>query len=479
MSKPLDPDNYQRTIASLERKLEEAYLIIDELRRQNAYLREQLEQSPRNPAQQSTVLQRDIYSTPSPHPRKQTSTIISNYGQYPVKSRWGKWQFTIQVSIVVLVVTGAGLLWMHRLNGSKSQIKPSAANRPVVTDLPKPLSFSPDNSSGNPIPLLPQQSGHRKNHLALKYNVTVAPRLKKSDKLQEIVNEAVKIAELRRLPTNSISISLINVKTGEIAGYQESIPRYPASISKMFWMVALYAQVEKGILPEQYVRYDNLCKTDICRMVQKSDNESASRIIDIITDTESSANLKGEDYKNWLAKRNWLNQFFQAAGYENINISQKNFPIPYLKMDEPQGSDLQMRGDNPSKPVRNQMTVEHAARLMYEIFTAEALSQKASENMIQLLTRDLRPEVWKQEQYNSVEGFLGESLPVEQVYFASKVGWTLKSRQEAAYVSNKDGSTDYILVIFGDDAAYGDDWKIFPEISDFIYKRMVELGGML
>ncbi len=181
--------------------------------------------------------------------------------------------------------------------------------------------------------------------------------------------------------------------------------------------------------------------------------------------------MSQEEYVTWINKRSKVNTFFQKAGYDRININQKNFPIPYLKLDEPQGRDLQMRGDN-RIPIRNQMTTEEAARLMYEIFTGQAVSPNASTSMQHLLTRDLRPEFYTQEQYNSVEGFLGESLPLDQIYFASKVGWTLASRQEVAYITTNDGKIAYILSIFGDDKLYGNDWEIFPKMSLKVFQEM-------
>ncbi len=132
-----------------------------------------------------------------------------------------------------------------------------------------------------------------------------------------------------------------------------------------------------------------------------------------------------------------------------------------------------MRG-NLDHPIRNKMTTDQAARLMYEIFTGQAVSPQYSQKMQQLLTRDLRPEIWMQEQYNSIEGFLGEFLPIAEVHFASKVGWTSRSRQDVAFISTKDGKTKYIVVIFANDPAYAEDWEIFPEISLFLFNRMVE-----
>jgi hypothetical protein len=315
----------------------------------------------------------------------------------------------------------------------------------------------------------PQQKPIRKKILV--YNVNTLPKWNNSHHLQTIVDDVVALIARKSLPTESLSISLINLKNPKsltFAGYREQELRFPASVSKLFWMVDLYAQIQAGELPDKTYYY-----SDLYRMIQKSDNNSASRILDLLTQTTSGEVLDGEAYGIWVAKRKSINQFFQNAGYTNININQKNFPIPDLKLELPEGRDLQIRGKN-LVPIRNRMTSSHAARLMYEIFTDQAVSPESCQEMKKLLTRDLRPEVWKKEQYNSIEGFLGESLLIYDVYFASKVGWTSSSRQEVAFIESRDGRVRYILSVFADDPAYAEDWKIFPEISQFVFNRLAE-----
>jgi len=246
----------------------------------------------------------------------------------------------------------------------------------------------------------------------------------------------------------------------------------------------LYAELNANHLKDEEIYYQ-----DLYRMIQKSDNEAASRVIDQLTETMSGKELSTKDYKTWLERRQKLNTFFQAAGYTAVFPRMKYSANPgnpskssirqiklysvavKTKLSGPEGRERQMRG-NPSQPTRNRMTTDQAARLMYEIFTNQAVSPECSQKMQQLLLRDLRPEVWQQELYNSVEGFLGESLPYEQIYFASKVGWTSGSRQEVAFIATKDGKTRYILAIFGDHAAYAEDWEIFPKISLYVFNRM-------
>ena len=327
---------------------------------------------------------------------------------------------------------------------------------------PFELQMSLGTSNLSPFAFIPQQPD-------LEYNLKTKPNFTTNPNLQAIINKLVKLAAANNLPTEALSITLIDVNSGEEAGYQAERLRYPASVVKIFWMVAFYAQMKQGNWQNNPENRDNLVK-----MIKKSDNEGSSYIFDKITNTKSGADLSEEDYQTWLKKREKLNHFFQAGGYKDININQKTFPIPslgeYGKF--PKGYELKMRGD-PNQPTRNKVSTEQAARLMYEIVSLQAVSQKYSLKMTELLTRDLRKEAWinidTNFEFNPIRAFLGEGLPVG-VQFLSKAGWTSQTRQEVAFV--KDGSASYILTIFAEDPAYARNAKIFPEMSKFVFKQM-------
>ncbi|MBW4618872.1 MAG: class A beta-lactamase-related serine hydrolase [Cyanosarcina radialis HA8281-LM2] len=306
----------------------------------------------------------------------------------------------------------------------------------------------------------------RENSEAI-YNVTTPPSFKPSARLDRIVNELVDTATAKGLSTQPLSITLIDVKTGEIAEYQSNVPRYPASVVKMFWMVAFFGRYTQ---PES-AEYNNDLPY-VAKMVQQSDNNAAGFILDRITDTKSQGKLSAEEFKIWFNKRDRVNRFFQQAGYSDININQKTFPVG--SMSRPQGTDLQMRGD-PKTPIRNQISSDRSARLIYEIFNGRAGSPAANEIMQKLLTRDLRPEAWNQPNYrgfNPVRGFFGQALTKDNVIFASKAGWTSSTRGEAAFVTTTDGQTAYVLSVFGDSRAYAGDGQIFPQMSRIVFDRL-------
>ncbi|WP_232224231.1 serine hydrolase [Mastigocladopsis repens] len=270
------------------------------------------------------------------------------------------------------------------------------------------------------------------------------------------------------MPKKPLSITLIDAKTGETAGYQQDIPRYPASVVKMFWMVVLYAQIESGLWKNEkdFAPY-------LAKMLKESDNGSASFILDQVTGTSSKPKLKSEKFQIWKNKRQQVNRFFQQAGYNNISIIQKTFPIYYINLPEPEGNESQLLGNSRNW---NRITTKHAARLLYEIcYAKQAVSLQASKKMCGWLKRDLNPKVWQPADsydFNPVRTFFGKSLPHTRVQLHSKAGWTSVSRTEAAMVVTENSKGTYILATFAQDSAYADDVEIFPKMSRLVYKRM-------
>lgn len=362
----------------------------------------------------------------------------------------------------VLQETGNYLIYLYtEKKASKYKValkieEQNIPNKPAFSSLQSPPIFSAES----------------KRFLKSSYNVKTNPSFNHNSQLDIIVNDIVYLVASKGLPIDRLSISLIDLSKPSEAAYASYLdrePRYPASIVKLFWMVALYGQYKSGEIPVGKIPQEKLDK-----MIKDSDNEAASFILDEITQTKSSKNeLSPDQLQNWIAKRYSINTFFITANYQNINVNQKTFPIPYLQLNEPEGSDLQIRqiyGDK-SQPIRNYLTTYSVARLLYEIHTEQSISKPYSREMESLLKRDLHPEAWKNKPFNAIEGFLGESLP-EDTYFASKMGWTFNNRNDAAIIVSSNKKVHYILVIFGDDKSFYEDKNIFPEISQLVYESM-------
>lgn len=114
---------------------------------------------------------------------------------------------------------------------------------------------------------------------------------------------------------------------------------------------------------------------------------------------------------------------------------------------------------------------------MYEIVKGEAVAPEYQDAMLGLLRRDLgywQSQPPNPEEFDPVRYLFGEKLPANQVQIYSKAGWTTNSRQEVAYIATNDGKARYILAIFGDDQAYGDSQKSFPQMSRLVFEQMTQ-----
>lgn len=307
----------------------------------------------------------------------------------------------------------------------------------------------------------------------LPYSFNVNPQQKELVSLeQKIIN----LAKQRNLPLEKLSFSLIDFSPYSCSNitkknvcyikYQDNIRRYPASQVKIFWLVIAYAQNPNP---------DEQFKAHLTKMIVDSDNEDSSIVLDTISQTKSSKEkLPDDQFQQWKSRRENLNKFYNNP---NLNISQKTFPIPYLKMDMPEGTDLQLRHPNgEEKPLRNYVTSSDVAFLMYQIY-AQQFPQSSA--MLSLLKRDLNPSAWQDIPFNAIKGFLGEGIPDKNAQFYSKMGWTFSNRNDGVIVISPDGKARYILVILGDDPAYYKDVEFMPIVSKMVYEEMVKLTNKL
>ncbi|WP_243406865.1 serine hydrolase [Cuspidothrix issatschenkoi] len=414
----------------------------------------------------------------------QTGKIINFYSDTKIilktpankeTSFYGKYKLILPESGNYLIIVPP-----YNDNNANTKISVSSKNQDINTI--KPLQPVPTPSvsiealmptSQNEMRLIQPDEYNLQNienkYATLVYN-TKPPEFKSSENLDKIVNDIVSYVENKGLPSDKLSVSLLEINQPKFpyyAGYLPKEPRFAASIVKLFWMVYLYGnyntnKLQRGIISEK----------DLKKMIQDSDNESSSVIVDKITGTESGESLSGEELKEWLQRRLAMNLFFKNAGYDPINVSQKVFPTSYQKNDAPVGRDLQLR-DNEINPIRNYTNSYHITRLLYEIYMEKSISKKYSREMKKLMKRDLSPVAWKNKEFNAIEGFLGEKLP-QNIKFYSKMGWNFKTRNDAAIIVSPDEKSKYILVVLGDDPSFYKDKTLFPEISRMVYDRMTD-----
>jgi Beta-lactamase enzyme family len=362
---------------------------------------------------------------------------------------------TIGVLVTASLSGYFGLMLIH-----KALLPPTTA--PVASPL-KPVLTIPTAKPSEPL-----TSNVQTKIQPTKQTHQIALTFKNSNRsLDRAIDKIINHCQKNHFSTDSLSISLVNLKTGERTGYKNDLKRYPASVVKMFWLFKAYN--DQTIDPNLRIAMD--------KMILKSDNNGASQVLDHITKTKSSkTELSQQEFKAEQQKRNSLNTFYQDKGYSpSLNISQKTFPITNENIMEPQGFDKQLRGTDTRQPVRNKITTDDATLLMSEII------KNPNQEMRKLLTRNIDPNFWRKQppnpiEFNPVESFFGAGLEGLDSKVISKAGWTSGSRQEVAYIKSKDGKTEYILTVFGDSADYAKNKKIFPEISRLVYKEMQNIS---
>ncbi|WP_017328139.1 serine hydrolase [Synechococcus sp. PCC 7336] len=231
-------------------------------------------------------------------------------------------------------------------------------------------------------------------------------------------------------------------------------PIYPASIIKLFYVVASYVWEDAGKLTPSA----ELDRSRYSAIVHSS-NDATSYLLDILTGTTSGPELSPIAFQLWQDRRNVLNRYFHALGLPG-NFCQKTWT------DGPYGRDRQSYELNN----RNRLTTNGTAWLMHSIVTGQAVSPERSQAILGLMKRDLDPATYIGDPDNQIQGFLGEALPLDAQLW-SKAGETSFSRHDCALIQLPD-RPPYILVAFGDGPEYFNNWKWLPALSQFWLEQM-------
>ena len=238
---------------------------------------------------------------------------------------------------------------------------------------------------------------------------------------------------------------------------------YPASIVKLFYLVAIHEWLEGKMITES-VELNRAIRD----MVVDSSNDATSLVVDVLTGTTSGPELPASPFDTWRHQRNIINRYFKSLGWEGlaaINVNQKTW------CDGPYGRERVFVGEMMEN--RNVLTTNAVAQLLYGIVSGVAVSSKRSQQMMELLKRNLIPQDFNiTGKENQVIGFLGEGLP-SNAQLWSKAGWNSQVRHDAAYIQIP-GYKPYLLVVFteGQDSQ---NKAILPFISQKIVIAMANL----
>ena len=272
----------------------------------------------------------------------------------------------------------------------------------------------------------------------------------------ELAGKLTRAAEASRkdypkLTADNLALSVLDLSQPEKvvrADYHGDVSFYPASLVKLFFMVAAFQQDHFTPEIERALR----------EMIRVSDNDAASFLVDVLTDTASGPELEGKALEDFLERRRSLNRYFASLGYD-VSVFVKPWSFG------PFGRDMQIMGEDKSN--RNRASANAIASLLFTIVQRKAVSASASDSMMALLERPLAPP---RPEENQVKDFFGESLPAGSRLW-SKEGDTSEVRHDSAYVELP-GGHKYIIVILTRGAA--DDKGLLPGIG----KRLLqELGA--
>ncbi len=242
---------------------------------------------------------------------------------------------------------------------------------------------------------------------------------------------------------------------------------YPASIVKLFYLVAIHEWLEKemvGDSPE--------LQRAIKDAIADSSNDATSLIVDVLTGTTSGPELPEGPFNTWKQQRNIVNRYFKSLGWqelETINVNQKPWN------EGAYGRERAFLGELMEN--RNMLTTDGVARLLHSIIGGVAVSSDRSTQMMQLLKRNLNPEALADNggEENQITGFLGSGLPANAQIW-SKAGWTSQVRHDAAYIEIP-GRQPYLLVVFTEGTNHRPNKELLPFLSGAI-SRSEALRGL-
>lgn len=240
---------------------------------------------------------------------------------------------------------------------------------------------------------------------------------------------------------------------------------YPASVVKLFYLVAINEWLEKGMTST-----NKELERAIRDMIVDSSNDATSLVVDILSGTTSGPEIPTGPFDTWKYQRHIVNRYFQSLGWwemEKVNVCQKTW------CDGPYGRERAFVGelfDN-----RNMVTTNAIARLLHSIVGGVAVSSERSQAMMALMKRSLNVNDLPQDvEENQVTGFLGGSLPQEAQIW-SKAGWTSQVRHDAAYIELPD-KRPYLLVVFTEGKAIAHNRNILPFVSQQVAEAIGRLG---
>ena len=294
--------------------------------------------------------------------------------------------------------------------------------------------------------------------LVLLLTIATAVNAQQQPTLQDLVNRAAKTTLDRfadkKLQETELSITLIDLrdpKRPQTASFHGNERIYPASVVKLFYLVAAHRWLEDKKI-EQTPELTRALRD----MIVDSSNEATQYVVDVLTHTTGGYELPPKEMEEWQDKRNAVNRYFSSLGYTNINVNQKTF------CEDAYGRERVSRGPNGEN--RNKLTTDATARLMTEIVTGKAANATRTAAMMELLKRDYTGQSTDPDDQG--HGFSGIALQGREGYrLWSKAGWTSTTRHDVAYIETPDGAR-FVLATFTTNHA--NEREIIPAVARIV-----------
>jgi beta-lactamase class A len=259
-----------------------------------------------------------------------------------------------------------------------------------------------------------------------------------------------------KLETNQLAVTLVDLRDPDKpvqAGYRGGEQIYPASVIKLFYLVAVHRWLEDGKLKDTAE-----LRRAMRDMIVDSLNEATGYLVDLLTATTSGPELTPKAMEDWYYQRNAVNRYFASLCYANINVNRK----PWCE--GPYGREMQ--SVQMSKPNhRNWLTTDATARLLTEIVTGNAVSAKRCAEMMELLKRDPSPDSGNKN--DQAHAYTALALPPGSKLW-SKAGWMSECRHDAACVELPNGAK-LVLVTFTLDHAK--EREIIPAVAKAVVEE--------
>ena len=279
----------------------------------------------------------------------------------------------------------------------------------------------------------------------------------------------IPVQQRKKLLAEELAITLVDLNDPAkpvSASHRGDVQTYPASVIKVFYVVAAHQWMEEGRMPDTPEMRRAIHDT-----IVYSYNESTSYLVDWLTGTTSGPELPPAELDAWHNKRNAVNRYFSLLGYTNINVNKKPWG------EGPYGRETQAIATY--SPKRNWLTTEATARIMAEIATGRAVTPERSKQIMELLKRDFSPATRHDpalsEHADQAREFTARGLP-QHARLWSKAGWMSTERHDAAYVELAGGAR-FVLITFTSN--HSNEKEIIPTITRVVAEGMAGMypGG--